>query len=785
MSPNDPFGRAPGERRSLTRPLALAAIALGFAGLIGAGWLEFGDAPRRPGPVVAPDPGAAPDARSPVADPARAPARAARVEDLSPFERAFYHRGAAGVARLYRDGDRVGAELEVLRLVRRFPGVTSLRIAAVRLAAERGDAAAAATQFLAAAQAGLREIEPYATAPLYAGMRNEAAYALALKLLESRRAEESAAAPEDDAASDPPEVSPPPAHAPVPAPLVDGAAVIAAGNSEWSEIDGAVRAYISMPPAPQGPPPVIGGASPAAALLNRLIAAGRAAGNHGDFYENRDDDHSPFDLARFPLITPVEHAPEARVAGFARSAPLGLALTVAGKTAPPLFGNSSTAITKGEGWRSIARQMVSSPEAAQELWREYASNQIYIYPEHRDHDPLYGDLFPANTPYQIVTQGSSWSDRAAMESVATILAAFRPETKAALVRERLIAPTVQMIWRRCQAGIVTDADYLSPRAHPSVFPPETVEPERMVRMANALLPEEIPPAPRLQLLDQRRPAKGVSLFGDGLSETLFETPSAIALLFRGVDARMRFTVTAAGSVDPNGRPLEFRWALMRGDPERVTIRPLGDDGQAAEITVDWQQDIPVPGDPALNSQRVEVAVFVDNGAWISAPAFVSVAFPPRQHRIYGPEGRLDMVDYDALSRQDVYADPLLWPLREWRDVALHDRQGRPLGWTRSADESFARFTRHGAQVTETDDLGRPVRAVSMAYPVLNEGPYQRRVAQLPAGRELLYDYAGPDDLQGVARLAPPRAPDAAAPSSDGAPPAPPAPADATDAFSAD
>ena len=40
MSPNDPFGRAPGERRSLSRPLALAAIALGFTGLIGAGYRD-------------------------------------------------------------------------------------------------------------------------------------------------------------------------------------------------------------------------------------------------------------------------------------------------------------------------------------------------------------------------------------------------------------------------------------------------------------------------------------------------------------------------------------------------------------------------------------------------------------------------------------------------------------------------------------------------------------------------------------------------------------------------
>ena len=169
-----------------------------------------------------------------------------------------------------------------------------------------------------------------------------------------------------------------------------------------------------------------------------------AAGNHGDLYDNRDGDHSNLAPVSLPQLTYVEYAAAARDA----RAHHGInanhffnAIT---------FGNSSTAIVGTAFWRSQGRLALTDGNAPRSLFRHYATNHIYLYPEHRDHDPKHGDVFPANTPYFVMSQGSSGSDKPFLRAVGSILAAFRPEVKAFLRTANLIAPTVQMILRRGQ-----------------------------------------------------------------------------------------------------------------------------------------------------------------------------------------------------------------------------------------------------------------------------------------------------------------------------------------------
>jgi hypothetical protein len=281
----------------------------------------------------------------------------------------------------------------------------------------------------------------------------------------------------------------------------------------------------------------------------------------------------------------------------------------------------------------------------------------------------------------IVSQGSSGSDQPHLRAVALILGALRPDTKAYLRNTGLIAPTVQMLYRRHRTGIDSDEAYLSGAAHPAAFPAEGIDFGRLIDAANALTPAQVPPMVRLAVLEEGIAGPPAPpLPGGPSAETLFDTPGAIARLARGLARDRRYQLTAMDTVDPNGHPLRFTWRVLRGEGVRVT--PMGSEGLEAVIEVPWQAAAPVPGRPELVSSRVDVGVFAHNGTHYSAPAFFSVYFPLDQTRVYDAEGRLLSVDYATPSRPDAYVDPWLFPARDWRDVFDRGADGTLLGWRR-------------------------------------------------------------------------------------------------------
>jgi hypothetical protein len=480
-----------------------------------------------------------------------------------------------------------------------------------------------------------------------------------------------------------------------------------------------------------------------AGMLARWHAAGTAAGNAGDLYDNRDGGHSALAPETLPQLARTRYAPAARSAGIDR----GLQRRI-------LFdritiGNSSTAITAGALWRSQARLALTTPGLPARLAAQYAANHLYVYPEHRDHDPEKGDLFPANTPYMLVSQGSSGSDRPLLRAVGVILAALRPEVKTFLAREGLIAPTVQMVFRRGLTGVESREDYLSWRAHPSAVPARRIDLARMARRANGLTVDAVPPAPRLAVRGEEAARPGRDYFAPPVGERLFDTPSAIARVVRSTAHTRRFTVSAGMTEDPNGRPLTFHWRVLRGDRERIAIETRGPGGAVAEIAVPWHAPRPVPGDPERMTHRVDIAVFADNGAELSAPAFVSLVYPPRQRRRYDAAGRILSVDYAPPGSAETYADPRLFPRRAWRDDYLYDEGGRLVGWRRTgADGGEWAFTHDGALIRARDARGRPAEAEAVGYVLRRGEDGLPRIVWEPTGARHGYRYEGPGDRVG-------------------------------------
>ncbi len=428
-------------------------------------------------------------------------------------------------------------------------------------------------------------------------------------------------------------------------------------------------------PVPDPSLPVVDPAAtdPALVQLRGLAAWRRAAGFERVLYDNRDRGHSDLPAGLFPRLGRLVWAPELV------AAELDYGLGGAVLVPAIVIGNSSTAIVEGPFPRSLPRLAMTTEDWPARAFRAYTANHLYVYPEHRDHDAA--DLFPAAWPYMAVSQGSSGSDQPLLVALLATVASFRPETRARLEREGLVAPTLQMILRRTLAPVRSEADYLTGAAHPSAIEDRDLWPKAMVAMAAALAPEDIPPLVRLAVeAEDFAPVAGLG----GLTERLFDTPSALARVFRGPEWEKSVTLSAAGTRDPNGRPLTFRWALLRGDPSRVRIEPLDPAGMRARITIAWHDAYAGAGraedGPPRMTSRVDVGVFADNGATLSAPAFLSVSFPTHEARRYAPDPgggmRLAQVDYDALGRGAAYDPALHWSAPWWD---MFDGRG---GWQR-------------------------------------------------------------------------------------------------------
>ncbi|MFX0547398.1 hypothetical protein ACEWPL_017840 [Roseovarius sp. S1116L3] len=241
-----------------------------------------------------------------------------------------------------------------------------------------------------------------------------------------------------------------------------------------------------------------------------------------------------------------------------------------------------------------------------------------------------------------------------------------------------------MILRRNLTSVRSRAAYLTGLAHPSVIPSDQINLMRMVQLANALTPDMVPPMVRLSVLSETKSTEGIDYFGEGLSERIFDTPAAIARLWRGSGAERSMIVSAEATRDPNGGSPEFDWRVLRGDPARTRVEPLDARGLRARITVAWQLPRPVPGRPDILSSRVDIGVFARSGRQDSAPGLISVLLPQHEMRRYGPgpNGQMRIESLDRRVPEGGYADPALFPRSDWRDIYRYGPDGALLGWDR-------------------------------------------------------------------------------------------------------
>ena len=109
------------------------------------------------------------------------------------------------------------------------------------------------------------------------------------------------------------------------------------------------------------------------------------------------------------------------------------------------------------------------------------------------------------------------------------------------------------------------------------------------------------------------------------AEQEITTPVAIARHWEGdTSTARRIVVSAEASFDPAGRDLSYHLTVIRGDPAAVRITPQDGPGSIAEIEFDWhdEETLYIEGADRTSTLAV-VGVFVHNGVYFSAPAFVT------------------------------------------------------------------------------------------------------------------------------------------------------------------
>ena len=349
-------------------------------------------------------------------------------------------------------------------------------------------------------------------------------------------------------------------------------------------------------------------------FLKEKWDAGEAAGHLGDWYYNCDGFHTRLNQGLFPQLDLMTTT--------------GCDTEYGNYPDRVIIGNESCAVTSGESWSSIPRLLMRWESNARQVYEQYRHNDHYWYPEHRDHDEV--DYFHGQMPTLSVSQGSSGSEMDEVKRFVYILAAFRPDAKRALVAAGLLMPTVVMIFRRSR--VADDAEYLTGAAHPSAYDNASFTME-MIQMANGMTADSLPPMVQLEVIDETYDVV------DGKQERWFTLPVSVCRIFRGTEYTKRITVSAEGSFDLNSRPLTYHWVVLRGDPAHVRINPVDASGAFVEIEIDYHPKA-VIGETTRLSNLVEVGVFVHNGVYYSAPAFVTSYTLDNEDRVYDQDGNL-------------------------------------------------------------------------------------------------------------------------------------------------
>ena len=153
----------------------------------------------------------------------------------------------------------------------------------------------------------------------------------------------------------------------------------------------------------------------------------------------------------------------------------------------------------------------------------------------------------------------------------------------------------------------------------------------------------------------------------------------------------------------------------------------------------------------MTTDRVEIGVFVGNGKYYSAPAFINFLYPPNQKRKYNEQNQIVGIDHRNPEFAKRFMEPRLFSSRDWNDTYRYDENSKLIGWQRRRGKWISNHTRDGAKIIEWDDQGRAIKARSIRYKVEADKRGRTKIVETPGEKLLTYEYDGKKDQIGQVR----------------------------------
>lgn len=331
-----------------------------------------------------------------------------------------------------------------------------------------------------------------------------------------------------------------------------------------------------------------------------------------------------------------------------------------------------------------------------------AHNTIGVYSSAADYGTDGVDKFVGYFPWCVAYEGNASEADKFSRLIADI---YKAAPTGSCVRTSF---GILDVIRRSQKCVKSEADLMSGMAQRPVLRFDDIDVEKALILARTLKKPESPP---LFYLKDSGLEFDMTPIGD-LWDIPWDHPMPSSSLANIVFVAQWGEYTARFKIKARLDEGKAEWKLLQGDPSKVRIRPLNENGSEAVIEVDYHEvfETELTGGRKILTSRVDIGCFEVNDGTVSLPSIVSVFFSPNEKRVYDENKRLVSIDYT--KRQIESFSPYICAKGDWNDVFDWNEKGQLTGWARLTADSDGRvatnmFTREGLVIDTRDALGRP------------------------------------------------------------------------------